>query len=345
MGKYVIKSVADVIHLINNTSVVYKFLKLIDINILYELLKFRKIIENNKKSGVILPNYKEPFGIWFRGEGNKDRELYPSVFRKENDAIYEETSMIYHFESRCGYKDECRNTFDWLCLMRHFEAPVRLLDWSENFLTALFFACTDCKDNTDGILYVLNAVKLNALCRTDHSSRRYPGIAVPLSVDTAVRAEMSRARTVTELTELLSALDRNYVEEPISLKKIIDALEKKEDSILESIRNPVAVLPHRIHTRLIAQQSVFTIHGGKCYAGEYANIKEKEKLPEPNSLVALNDSLEENYKKFLFSAIIPKDSKEKILKELSFLGIHQGTLFPELDHQSRHIKKIWSYKE
>ena len=28
----------------------------------------------------------------------------------------------------------------WLCVMQHYRAPTRLLDWSENLLVALYFA-------------------------------------------------------------------------------------------------------------------------------------------------------------------------------------------------------------
>ena len=112
----VIRSVTDAINLIKSHE-------------------FREFIRIDAKMFPLLPVYNQPFGIWFRGEAD-NWDPVPTVFRREHN--YDETSMCYHFQSRAGHRNQCRNTFDWLCLMRHFELPVRLLDWSENLLTALF---------------------------------------------------------------------------------------------------------------------------------------------------------------------------------------------------------------
>jgi hypothetical protein len=49
----------------------------------------------------------------------------------------------------------------WVQLAQHFGLPTRLLDWSENPLVAVYFAC-EYKDR-DGLVFVLDPVSLNRL--------------------------------------------------------------------------------------------------------------------------------------------------------------------------------------
>lgn len=321
METQVISSVTDAINLINSTE-------------------FRDFIEIDGNLFPQMPVYNQPFGIWFRGESD-NWDPVPTVFR--NGVSYDETAMIYHFQSRAGHKEQCRNTFDWLCLMRHFELPVRLLDWSENLLTALFFASSYPSLKPNGKLHILNALKLNVRFRSkiieNYSNK---GIAVPMSIDTAIRAEMGRARSLADFVDLLASFDRDYAEDFISLRRIRKELDENPKMVLDCFSTPIAVLPHHLDTRIVLQQSAFTIHGGKLYKEDGGSrIHEHERLPEPDSLVYLNKKISSSKEKFLCS--IDVTDKGKIREELKYLGIHEGSLFPELDHQSKHIVKSWSY--
>ena len=45
--------------------------------------------------------------------------------------------------------------------------------------------------------------------------------------------------------------------------------------------------------------------------------------------------------KFLKKFTIPADKKQTIRKELHNIGIHEGYLFPELEHQFEYMKEEW----
>ena len=62
--------------------------------------------------------------------------------------------------SRVGYQ----NPIETLANMQHYGLPTNLLDWSENALSALFFALSDekCENTTqDACVYLLNPAKMN----------------------------------------------------------------------------------------------------------------------------------------------------------------------------------------
>jgi hypothetical protein len=87
-----------------------------------------------------------------------------------------------------------------------------------------------------------------------------------------------------------------------------------------------------VNRRLVAQAGVFTIHGGK-----YSLVDGT--FPRPQPLGELSD---EQPEPFLWSFEIPADCKVGIERDLMRLGIHRGTLFPDLDQQASHLKEIWS---
>src|SRR5580698_593987 len=79
------------------------------------------------------PLHQWMYGIWFRAQSRSSDALTPSIFREPLD----EGAAIYHFMLRnARFRDRCKTAFDWLCTMRHYTLPCRLLDWTENPLVA-----------------------------------------------------------------------------------------------------------------------------------------------------------------------------------------------------------------
>lgn len=104
-------------------------------------------------------------GIMFRGQVESSWELLPSIVRYANNGtIREQYSSITETEDHLvdlfkayatPYKDYLEmGTAKVLVHAQHFGLPTRLLDWTTNYLKALYFAVDDPRyDSVDGIVY------------------------------------------------------------------------------------------------------------------------------------------------------------------------------------------------
>lgn len=83
---------------------------------------------------------------------------------------------------------------------------------------------------------------------------------------------------------------------------------------IEAPESTVAVLPNESSLRMLAQQSVFTIHGTSTPLEEHPDCD-----------------------KFLTKFEIPAAAKESMLRQLHRLGMAEADLFPDLDHLASEI--------
>jgi hypothetical protein len=302
-----------------------------------EFKEFRKSEVPDWRKGT---EYKYPFGIWFRGLPNETWPLVPSIFRQSKSEYIEETSMFHHFQLRVSeQRHTYQSSFDWLCLMQHYDLPTRLLDWSESVLVALFFAVTDARQHdVAGRLWVLNARRLNK--QTTHPSRDYAAnICTPTAFDTLVRAQLAASRNIERFRGALPRLFAVSSRSEKEAKQILEAAKRMDGKTRKWLASPVAVFPSRLNGRMIMQSSMFTLHGGKWLREP---PKTKDDLPRPLGLEEMNEKLP-NEERFLKTYVIPKKKKSDIRQELMTLGIHAGSLFPEIDKQASYIKEQWRF--
>lgn len=280
------------------------------------------------------PFHKFPFGLWFRGQSRR-RPLEPHVFRKiTSDAseeertqfkVYDETNLYEHLKLRVPqYHQTYRSAFDWLCLMQHYSLPTRLLDWSESILPALYFAVKDHPEK-DGEIVVLNARRLNG------SIKKRPTICTSNNSGVVIRAEMAATRSARSLR-----VQGSILEAAREMDIDLDA----EGKWIESFISPIAVFPSRLNDRMIFQASVFTLHGGKVYIEGIEEYYKDDIIPSPISLEEIDEKID-----ILKRYVIPSREKSEIRENLFVLGIHEGTLFPEVDHQSVYLQQLWSYSQ
>lgn len=174
---------------------------------------------------------------WFRGHRDGGWELTPSLYRIEvpdpESMLRLENRLITRFRQRSlpvwpeGYP---QNSWEQLFAMQHYGIPTRLLDWTENALTAAYFASSssDLSDNRWGpCVWVLDPVALN------RQNSRLSG--------------MSEAITVFTVAES----DDQYI-----------APWAPNSSPVTFGPDPIALYGTHNTTRIVAQSGVFTV-GGK----------------------------------------------------------------------------------
>jgi hypothetical protein len=116
-----------------------------------------------KKATADLGN---PEVLWYRGHANAEFYLLASLLRYEN-GIEKEKHLFTNFKK---FSDRIlkRRDSEWETLfeMQHYGIPTRLLDWTETFGVALFFATNynlSRHRGKDAAIYVLDPLNLNKL--------------------------------------------------------------------------------------------------------------------------------------------------------------------------------------
>jgi hypothetical protein len=92
--------------------------------------------------------------VWYRGHGDHAYRLWPGVYRddftRSSDAFYGggpekkrlnlEREMLSEFRTSGATLVNANSIVDVYFMAQHYGMPTRLLDWTTNPLTALFFA-------------------------------------------------------------------------------------------------------------------------------------------------------------------------------------------------------------
>ena len=107
-----------------------------------------------------------PEVLWYRGHANSKFYLVASLLRYTN-GLDKEKQLFTDFRK---FSDRIlkRRDSEWETLfeMQHFGVPTRLLDWSETFGIALFFAASYNQSHhpgQDAAIYLLNPLALNRI--------------------------------------------------------------------------------------------------------------------------------------------------------------------------------------
>ena len=332
--------------------------------------------EDNKTKKVAA-RYKFPFGVWFRGQPRVCLDLMPSLYHEKSwhpvhedcrkmkcdRTMYDESTLVHHFMAhRATLRRDYSDAFEWLCLMQHYGAPSRVLDWTENILTALYFAVADTTADCDAAVWVLNAGRLNEITRVS-TSKRY--VCLADSADVILRSAMALSRTGRSLRRALLKAGKLEQVEAAVRDDVFWRWTKEDESATQSktlakLACPVAVFPTRLNERESMQLATFTIYGGKDYDREVEQIAPWERFPDPKGLLWISQHLQPEKngdicddetkewtprgKPFLDVFVVPSCAKRKLREQLKRVGVHVGSLFPELEYQGKYIRHQWRFE-
>lgn len=262
------------------------------------------------------PGQKDPEELWYRGQSRRDHVLIPGLYRPESlKAKFDEETLLERFKAQAasysGVPPWDRD-WEWYFLAQHYGLPTRLLDWTENALTALFFALWRLVERGGKAAFV-------ASCEAPQLEPTYgpesPAVWM-LDAGTLNKPVFGSGYDAVMVPEGKWA--RNWLE----LSKSPANFKWKKSTA--SNNRPIAILAPRKSPRILAQQGTFTVHGWDKYSIDHLAAQVDDQIRLACISIASGDVC-------------------RTWADMELLGVNELAFFPELENISRQLR--WTYED
>ncbi|MBS4761614.1 FRG domain-containing protein [Carnobacteriaceae bacterium zg-ZUI252] len=347
--------------------------------ILRDIFQDRKIkydkLKNKKENSHLKPKErdkkidfelnKEHF--YFRGESSYHDLRLPSLYREENLTMCGSEYYYRALLSELGRADYQENTslVRLISELQHYGAKTRLLDITKNPLIALYFA-VEKDDDKPGYLFVYKSDICKEKFDTGHtiaikSALNFmPQDVINEFLDSvgSIKEKIISNLECTKLEEIEDKLKKEEVT-PGECKRVVAAITKFMEllnqrarvreqlvypfKIFSDLQQAHIVIPSKTTDRIRQQQGAFIYPRYVSTKNSYESIKEQIS----DSIDALSTEFQtdkeikgDKNKKQSFSVIkIDGGNKKAIRNELALLGITEGSIYPDIEHQSAALLK------
>lgn len=316
-------------------------------------------------SGVVTRVYEtmcpnDPMApLWFRGQADRDWLLLPNIMRpiKRRDGkegIDEDgflpgmRKMLTLAQAKILPQGERYHKAEWLALLQHYEFKTTLLDWSEDFHSALYFAIEPWGNSKeepkkDASVRVLNPILYNLA--KDMLEKEQRG---SLRTDSKNNYKLSVERLYGYL------MNERDVGEAYAIPLFADGCCEKNyqcyfdlninrEVSKDQVQLPIAAMTPATNERMRMQAGVFTFYDVRAKPQREGSAWSYSINDISNIQQQYFDSLlrqgipEANIRPFLFNIVLNCSSYKEFVHYLRAIGMRKYRMYPELTSLAKDI--------
>lgn len=289
--------------------------------------------------------------FWYRGHASDKWDLKPNLFRNHKDNCYAFLKNAYNeFVSQSADSVELigsiRTEADWISYMQHYQIPTNFLDWSEQPLSALYFALEDflidsckysdessmafsCKKSQrenltdDATIWILNPERMNKLLYpsiiNDSTMSYIPNLSIP--------------NNISEETKRFLINDDSYIH-----KQAKNAGKNELE-----LYKPMAITTAKLNNRLRCQKGHFIAYD--LYTNKKVSADDQEILIDVQKYhEKFFEKNQKNYSPFLARIVIPVNLKQDMADYVNNMRITPSSIYPELMNIGTDITRYFNRK-
>jgi hypothetical protein len=332
--EYIAESVADFIRIVNELQAATSDIAHVQREYLkekvnrsedYDSFRYYAAVTKTKEEILERESYyseSKPSGyqFFYRGHYKREYKLLPSVFR---GSFWEKEDQFFHeITLQCPEVFGNASYLERLVTMQHYDCPTRLLDVTTNPLVALYFTCENfgcaqCNHSQNGEVIVFPVLPED-ITYSDSGRARLLSCLAGFSVSEKEKLFLETTASIEKgkYDQKNNGYYKNQVVERFYMKIATENPAFKRELDPLDVLRPVFVRPNKTNRRILKQDGAFILNGLSKNAGEA-------------------ESKIEDMGNFRIRIV----NQERVLRELASIGIHEASLFPEVDKVAHYLKQ------